>query len=208
MNDAGLDSAQRLKLEPFQAAWSAIRRAFILTSAVLFAILISGGVFVFTPLVGLRIAHTSGTSMGPALKGGDVVLIKDVGEGDFQIGAVVVFEALGRQIIHRIIEERTGRNGEPLIVTQGDNVPSPDFPILASQMTGKLVGEVPILGPVSRMLDAEGGIYVYRSAVLTLAVTTVALWGITASVRGRRQPLARGAFLAGNNAGTSGEPQA
>ncbi len=131
--------------------------------------------------------------MEPGLKGGDV-------------GGGVVFDAPGRQVIHRVIEVRTGRNGEPLIVTQGDNVPVPDFPILASQVNGKLVGEVPILGSLSRMLDAESG--VYRSVVLTLAVTTVALWGFTTSASRRRQTLAADDPTTNSNPEEPEEPQA
>lgn len=162
------------------------RRALVLASALFVAFLISGGIFTFTPLVGLRIAHTSGVSMEPAYKNGDVVLIKDVSESDLHLGDIVVFNALGRRFMHRIIEERTAPGGELILVTQGDNVAKPDFPIRASQVSGKLVGEIPILGTVSRLLHAQGGFYVYRSAVLSVAVFGVALWGLMASVRRSR----------------------
>jgi signal peptidase I len=172
------------------------RRGLILASTVAIALVISGGIFTFTPLVGLRIAHTSGISMEPAYKEGDVVLIKDVDENDLHIGDIVVFDALGQQFMHRIIEERTGPDGKLTIVTQGDNVALPDFPIQASQVNGKLVGEVPLLGTLSRLIDADGGFYVYRSLILTLAVTTVAVWGLAASVRRRNERLATTAIAA------------
>jgi signal peptidase I len=189
LNYTGLGPSQPITADTARAALRAARRALVLISALVVALLISGGIFTFTPLVGLRLAHTNGISMEPAHKQGDVVLIKDVDEADLHVGDVVVFEALGQQIMHRIIEQRTGPDGEMVIVTQGDNVALPDFPVPASKVSGKLVGEVPLLGTLSRLLEAQGGFYVYRSIVLTLAVTAVAVWGLAASVRKRREPL-------------------
>jgi signal peptidase I len=128
--------------------------------------------------------------MEPAYKDGDVVLIKDASESDLHVGDIVIFSALGQQFMHRIIEQRTGPDGELIVVTQGDNVARPDFPIRASLVSAKLVGEVPFLGSLSRLIDAEGGFYVYRSIVLTLAVTAVAVWGLVASSRRRQEQLA------------------
>jgi signal peptidase len=187
---AGLGPPQFLPAETLRAAWRVTRRTLVLASAVAIALVISGGIFIFTPLVGLRIAHTSGISMEPAYKEGDVVLIKDVDVNDLHVGDVVVFEALDLQVMHRIVEERGGSDGELMFVTQGDNVARPDFPIQASQINGKLVGEIPLLGTLSRLIDADGGFYVYRSVILTLAVTAVAVWGLAASVRRRSERLA------------------
>jgi signal peptidase I len=188
LNYAGLAPQHLLTTQALHATWRLARRGLILASAVVVAFLVSGGVFTFTPLVGVRIAHTSGISMEPAYKEGDVVLIKDAGESNLHVGDIVVFNALGQQFMHRIIEQRTEPNGELIVVTQGDNVARPDFPIRASQVSGKLVGEIPLLGTLSRLIDAEGGFYVYRSAVLTLAVTAVAVWGLAASTRRRQGP--------------------
>ncbi|HEU0074292.1 MAG TPA: signal peptidase I, partial [Dehalococcoidia bacterium] len=152
MNYTGLGPSQPIPADTARIVLRAGRRALVLISAVIFALLISGGIFTFTPLIGLHIAHTNGISMEPAHKEGDVVLIKDVDEGDLHVGDVVVFEALGQKIMHRIIEQRAGPAGEMVIVTQGDNVALPDFPIAASQVSGKLVGEVPLLGTLSRLV--------------------------------------------------------
>jgi signal peptidase I len=176
--------------EPLRAVLRPLRRGLVLASAVLIAFFISGGVFTFTPLFGVRIAHTSGISMEPAYKEGDVVLIREAGGDDVQVGDVVVFRALGQSIMHRIIEQRPGPDGQMVLVTQGDNVPQPDYPIRASQVSGKLVGEIPVLGSLSRLIDADGGFYVYRSLILTFAVGTVVLWGLNASVRRRADQLA------------------
>lgn len=205
MDYAGLGSSQPLSSDTLRVAWRLTRRGLILGSAVVVALLISGGIFTFTPLIGLHIAHTHGVSMEPANKEGDVVLIKDVSQDDLHVGDVVVFSALGQKIMHRIIEQRTGPDGESIIVTQGDNVARPDFPIPASQVSGKLVGEIPLLGTLSRMIDAQGGFYVYRSIVLTLAVSAVAIWGLSISVQRRRAQLAD---ESPNITETLGEPEA
>jgi signal peptidase I len=197
----GLGPPQVLPSDAILAVWRLTRRVLVLSSAVIIALVISGGIFIFTPLIGLRIAHTSGVSMEPAYKQGDLVLIRDAGPGDFEVGDIVVFEALDMEVMHRVIEERTGPDGEPMIVTQGDNVARPDIPINASQVNGKLVGEVPVLGTLSRLIDADGGFYVYRSIILTLAVTTVAVWAMAISVRRRQEQLDAAAAP-----GTAGEP--
>ena len=119
---------------------------------------------------------------------------------------MVVFTALDTQFMHRIIAINTGPDGELMLVTQGDNVAKPDFPIHASQVTGKLVGEVPLLGSASRLLDASGGLYVYRSAVLSVAVFAVALWGLAASARRRKALLV--AETPGAGSETPDEPEA
>jgi signal peptidase I len=189
LNDAGLGPNQLVDPETMRSALHLARRGLVLVSAIAVAFLISGGIFTFTPLVGIRIAHTSGISMEPAYKEGDVVLIKDTSQKELHVGDIVVFNALGQQFMHRIIEKRVGPGGELFVVTQGDNVAKPDFPVRASQVSGKLVGEIPLLGSLSRLIDADGGFYVYRSMVLTLAVSAVAIWGLTASARRRVEPL-------------------
>jgi signal peptidase I len=190
LNDASpllhseLEATQR---PPQRRAWLWVRRSLVLSSAMLVALIVSGGIFVFTPIFGLRIAHTQGISMEPGFREGDVVLIRDLSGEDAEIGDVIVFEAIGLQIMHRVIEEHTGPNGEPILITQGDNVPVPDFPIQASQVNGKLVGKIPIFGWISRQLDAQGGFFVYRSAVLSIAITAIAVWAISTTAGRRRE---------------------
>lgn len=189
MNYTGLGPERLLGTEALRIAAHITRRGLVFASAAVIAFLVSGGVFTFTPLFGLHLAHTNGISMEPAFKDGDVVLIRDAGDSDLHVGDVVVFNALGQQFMHRIIEQRTGPDGELIVITQGDNVALPDFPVRASQVEARLVGEIPLLGTLSRLIDAQGGFYVYRSAVLTLAVTAVAVWGLAASARRRTAPL-------------------
>lgn len=164
-----------------------MRRGLILASAALAAFVITGGIFNLTPLVGYRLAHATGASMEPARKDGDLVLLRDVSAADLEVGDVAVYRAFGIEIMHRVIEKRVGEDGELILVTQGDNVPRPDAPIKASQVSGEFVGEVPLLGWISRQLGAKGGFYVYRSVVLAMALSAVAVWGLRAAARRERR---------------------
>ncbi|HLG11863.1 MAG TPA: signal peptidase I, partial [Dehalococcoidia bacterium] len=128
----------------------AIRRVVVYGSAVAIAIVISGGIFSLTPLVGIRLVHTQGTSMEPRQKNGDVILVKEVNGARAQIGDVVVFEDDGRSFMHRVIQRYTDASGRLMLVTQGDNVPVPDHPILASQVKARMLTEIPVLGDASR----------------------------------------------------------
>jgi signal peptidase I len=163
------------------------RRALVLASAVFVAFLISGGIFTFTPLIGYSVAHASGRSMSPQNQDGDVVLLERIQGSDAQVGDVIVFEFGEEYVMHRVVERRLTADQQLLLITQGDNVPVPDRPILASQVKARYVAEIPLLGSLSRLLDARGGLYVYRSIVLTLAVSIVVVWGLTTSARRRAE---------------------
>jgi signal peptidase I len=207
VNYTGLGPTQPLPSDTLHLALRFLRRSLILASAALIALLISGGIFTFTPLIGLRIAHTSGVSMEPAYKSGDVVLIKDAGENDVHVGDIVVYEAFGEHIMHRIISMHTDSDGGTVIITRGDNVAVPDRPVRASQVSGKLIGEVPLLGTLSRAMDAQGGFYVYRSFVLSIAVFAVAVWGLVTSVDRQRQRIAARELAEASAQEASEEPE-
>ena len=68
----------------------AIRRVLVYGSAVVIAIVVSGGIFTFTPLIGISLAHTQGTSMEPRNKPGDLVLLKQIDGAQAGVSDVVV----------------------------------------------------------------------------------------------------------------------
>ena len=168
---------------------AALRRVLVYGSALVLAVVISGGIFTFTPLVGISVAHTQGISMEPGHKQGDVVIIKRIDGNEARVGDVVVFDFQGMSVMHRVIERYTDASGVPMVVTQGDNVPAPDHAIPASQVSARLVTEVPVVGALSRLIGGEGGVYVYRSLVISASVSFVALWGLVSSVKNARRPL-------------------
>jgi signal peptidase I len=62
----------------------------------------------------------SGTSMLPALQGGDLVVTHD--RATYDVGDVVAFQVAGRHVIHRIV----GGNGATGYELKGDNNPAID----------------------------------------------------------------------------------
>lgn len=173
----------------FNPRWlrTAIRHTLVFGSAALLAIVISGGIFSFTPLVGVSLAHTQGVSMEPKHRQGDVVLVRKIDGDQANAGEIVVFNDGDAKVMHRVIKRYTNDSGELMLVTQGDNVPVPDHPILASQVEGRLLTEVPLLGDISRAVDGKGGFFAYRSIVISIAVSWVAIWGLATSSKASRR---------------------
>jgi signal peptidase I len=173
----------------FNPRWlrTAIRHTLVFGSAAVLAIVISGGIFTFTPLIGVSLAHTQGVSMEPKHRQGDVVLVKKISGDQAGVGEVVVFNDGASKVMHRVIERYTNDTGELMLVTQGDNVPVPDHPILASQVEGRELTEVPLLGDISRAVDGKGGFFAYRSIVISIAVSWVAIWGLVTSSKASRR---------------------
>jgi signal peptidase I len=125
--------------------------------------------------------------MEPKHRQGDVVLVKKISGDQADVGEVVVFNDGGAKVMHRVIKRYTSDSGELMLVTQGDNVPVPDHPILASQVEGRLLTEVPLLGDISRAVDGKGGFFAYRSIVISIAVSWVAIWGLATSSKASRR---------------------
>jgi len=167
---------------------AALRRTLVYGSAVILAIFLSGSIFTFTPLIGISLAHTQGVSMEPLHQEGDLVLIRRIDGAQAAIGDIVVFEGDGRSIMHRVVQRYSDEDGRLMLVTQGDNVAVADHPIPASQVSARLMAEVPYLGDASRFLHGKGGFFVYRSLVISVAVFSVALWGIVSCGKGERLP--------------------
>jgi signal peptidase I len=158
----------------------------VYASAAVIALFFTGGIFTFTPLLGISLAHTEGVSMEPFNRSGDVVLLQELDGSKAKIGEVIVFEDRGQSVMHRLKERYMDSSGQLMLITQGDNVPVPDPPIAASQVTARMVTEVPILGDISRMLNGKGGFYIYRSIVVSICVSSLAVWGLAAFARAQR----------------------
>ncbi|GAI86272.1 unnamed protein product [marine sediment metagenome] len=99
---------------------------------------------------------TSG-SMWPALKKGDMVLIKGVhSKEDIQIDDVVVYENPKGFTIHRVIKLR-----EDTLVTKGDANNTPDTPIKYEAVIGKALTiknkmiKIPFLGKIGLIIQRK-----------------------------------------------------
>ena len=99
-------------------------------------------------------AITSG-SMWPALKKGDMVLIKGIyGKDEFGVGDIVVYKNLQGFTIHRV-EEKLANT----VITKGDANTTLDTPVKYEDIIGKTVEfrgkpfRIPFLGNVSIILS-------------------------------------------------------
>jgi signal peptidase I len=172
----------------FNARWLrlAARWTLVYGSAAVIAVFVTGGIFTFTPIIGVSLAHTQGISMEPRSKSGDVVLLKQIDGSQAKIGEIIVFEDGGQSVMHRVKQRYTDASGQLMLVTQGDNVPVPDHPIAASQVSARFLTEIPFLGDLSRSVDGKGGFYAYRSIVISICVFSIAMWGLVTSAKAER----------------------
>ena len=77
--------------------------------------------------------RVTGSSMLPAIRPGDVLLIRRCGVDEPAVGDVVLFERERRLFAHRVV----ARSGGGLI-TQGDGVPQRDRCVGAPELLGKV----------------------------------------------------------------------
>jgi hypothetical protein len=78
--------------------------------------------------------RVTGSSMFPAIRPGDVLLIRHCGIEDAAPGEVVLFNRYRRLFAHRVVS----RSGAGL-VTQGDAIAAPDPSVSASELLGKVI---------------------------------------------------------------------
>lgn len=75
-----------------------------------------------------------GSSMQPAILPGDTLHVQRCDSTVARVGDVVMFTRYGRLFAHRVISAIDGT-----LVTQGDNLDSPDGPVLASEFLGRVI---------------------------------------------------------------------
>jgi signal peptidase I len=96
-----------------------------------------------TPLL----AIASG-SMTPTLVRGDLVMIQHVAPDQISVGTIVAYlgTCLPAPTVHRVVAI-SGSASQPVYQTKGDANPSPDpCPVPYSEVLGKVVGTLPIMG--------------------------------------------------------------
>lgn len=81
----------------------------------------------------LRLGVT-GSSMLPAIRPADTILVRRCTFDEPGVHDVVLFTRERRLFVHRVVE----RSGEHLI-TQGDGLPEPDHPVTADELLGTVV---------------------------------------------------------------------
>jgi signal peptidase len=88
------------------------------------------------------------TSMEPAISRGDAVLIGPIDPDSVEVGDVVLYSLGGAtRVLHRVVDIRTGEDGQRVFVMKGDNNNAEDLaPIVDEQLLGGLAGSVPKIG--------------------------------------------------------------
>jgi signal peptidase I len=79
-----------------------------------------------------------GSSMNPWIRHGDILTIRRVDPAAVRRGHVVFYRSGGSLFAHRVVGKVQGQN-ELLLVTRRDAVPSPDAPVAASQVLGRVI---------------------------------------------------------------------
>ena len=77
--------------------------------------------------------RVTGSSMLPAIRPGDILLIRHCGMDEPVVGDVVLFTRERRLFAHRVVARLGAR-----LVTQGDGVPQPDPRVDARELLGKV----------------------------------------------------------------------
>lgn len=94
-------------------------------------------------------------SMEPELKIGDIVLVKEVAEGELKKEDIISFRQGQSVVTHRIIELNEDEK-EKKYKTKGDNNNVEDKEeITYAQVEGKVIGKIPFLGKISGLLQGK-----------------------------------------------------
>ncbi|MDE5984392.1 MAG: signal peptidase I [Eubacterium sp.] len=94
---------------------------------------------------GIGAAVVLSGSMEPSISVDDMVLVRE--GGSYQVGDVIVYEADGMMITHRIYSKE-----DDTIVTWGDANPVADNPISIQQVKGTVVAVIPKIGVLVRFI--------------------------------------------------------
>lgn len=145
--------------------------------AVLLCLLLYSGLSAYSgSLLPLRLVK--GESMEPALRAGDVVLIKRVAPSQIREGDIITYDipdAAGIDsatapsgILHRVVGSKL-KEGQRVLVTRGDNGEIDPWPVLPSAIQGKLELRIPWVGrPVLLATSARGILFISIAALLSI----------------------------------------
>ena len=78
--------------------------------------------------------RVTGSSMLPALRPGDVLLIRHCTIEESRLGDIILYIRRRRLFAHRVISRSAAR-----LVTQGDSIAEPDPSVTANELLGKVV---------------------------------------------------------------------
>jgi len=145
------------------------RRAVMWSALVLVLVVLAATV---PGILGYRSLSIQGTSMAPALHGGDALLVKDVGADEVKVGDTITWEHYsGQWIVHRVVRIEPLPQGGFLFQTRGDSNQSSEWrKIDAEEKIVVAVVRVPSLGHVLEFFQTVPGIAVVVVAAIALLV--------------------------------------
>lgn len=109
-------------------------------------------------------------SMYPAIKAGDLVIVKETDAGKLQKGDVIAFREGKSVITHRIIDVKDS-NGSRQYITKGDNNNTQDAsPVLTSAVEGKFIMDIPKLGNGALFMQTPVGMVIFIALPLLLFI--------------------------------------
>ena len=117
-------------------------------------------------------------TMSPAIKQGDLAIIKGVDPRTLKPGQVIAIKLTGpeeskyslpSEIVRRIVKI-TRSNGTELFLTRGDGNPANDpFSVTPSAISGRVVGSIPMLGyPILFFSSKHGIIFLIATSIILL----------------------------------------
>lgn len=174
-------------------------------SAGLLAIVVGLGLaVVVVPLVAGATPLTVLTrSMEPTLPPGTLVVVKPTPVDDIKIGDVMTYQIKSGEaavISHRVIEIRSGSDGQRTFVTKGDNNDAADQPVIEDQVKGTVWYSVPLVGFVSTNIMGPN-----RSMIIPIAGAALLAYAalmLTLGLLGRKKRGKRGRRAATGPAAT------
>lgn len=118
-------------------------------------------------ILGFRAYIITTESMKPNINPGDVVIIKSIPEEELEVNDIITFKTENGINTHRII--KIENNAERLYVIKGDNNNLEDENnITFSQILGKKIFRIPILGSIAIALQDE--VYIIIVAIIVLLI--------------------------------------
>ncbi len=93
-------------------------------------------------------------SMAPALRPGDVVVVKAMEIDEIGIGDIVVFDSGDHSVVHRVVASATESDGRAVLTTRGDaNSVDDSAALFSASLRGKGVVVIPWVGQIRLWID-------------------------------------------------------
>jgi signal peptidase I len=107
---------------------------------------------------------------------GDLIIVQGVNVSDIHAapepeGDIIVYqqEGTGDLIVHRAIEKQV-EDGQIYFITKGDANSSPDRPVPADHVIGKVLFRIPWIGHLALLMRDSSGIYIIIALIAILIV--------------------------------------